>query len=123
MHRPVVVFPLPDSPTRPNVSPGSIEKLTESTARTTDGRPHQPRLRLNSFTRFRTVSSGMTERKRSTKNGERRTGEASHHAVRPDVGDRGRLQLTLREGDRATGREGASSGQLGERGTAAGNGF
>ena len=30
--RPVVVFPLPDSPTNPNVSPSSIEKLTSSTA-------------------------------------------------------------------------------------------
>ena len=32
--RPVVVFPLPDSPTSPNVSPASIVKLTSSTALT-----------------------------------------------------------------------------------------
>ena len=38
MQRPVVVLPLPDSPTRPNVSPVSIEKLTSSTARTTAAR-------------------------------------------------------------------------------------
>ena len=31
----VVVFPQPDSPTRPNVSPGSSVKLTPSTAFTT----------------------------------------------------------------------------------------
>ena len=31
----VVVFPQPDSPTRPKVSPASSEKLTPSTARTT----------------------------------------------------------------------------------------
>ena len=34
MQRPVVVLPLPDSPTSPNVSPCSIVKLTPSTART-----------------------------------------------------------------------------------------
>ena len=38
MQRPVVVLPLPDSPTRPNVSPRSIVKLTSLTARTV-GRP------------------------------------------------------------------------------------
>ena len=58
MQRPVVVFPLPDSPTRPNVSPGSTSKLTSSTARTTPGRPHRPRPRGNSFTSVRTVEQG-----------------------------------------------------------------
>jgi len=33
---PVVLFPLPDSPTRPRVSPELIEKETPSTARTTE---------------------------------------------------------------------------------------
>ena len=37
MQRPVVLLPLPDSPTRPNISPSSIEKLTSSTALTIDG--------------------------------------------------------------------------------------
>ena len=35
MHRPVVLLPLPDSPTRPNVSPSSIDKAQSSTALTT----------------------------------------------------------------------------------------
>ncbi len=35
MQRPVVLLPLPDSPTSPNVSPSSIVKLTSSTALTT----------------------------------------------------------------------------------------
>ena len=35
MHRPVLLLPLPDSPTRPKVSPSSIVKLTPSTALTT----------------------------------------------------------------------------------------
>ena len=34
MQRPVVVFPQPDSPTRPSVSPRRMEKLTPSTAST-----------------------------------------------------------------------------------------
>ena len=37
MHRPVVVLPLPDSPTRPNVSPSSIEKA-HAIDRVDDGR-------------------------------------------------------------------------------------
>ena len=37
MQRPVVLLPLPDSPTRPNISPSSIVKLTSSTALTTEG--------------------------------------------------------------------------------------
>ena len=37
MQRPVVLLPLPDSPTSPNISPSSIEKLTSSTALTIDG--------------------------------------------------------------------------------------
>ena len=32
MHMAVTVFPLPLSPTRPKISPGSMEKLTLSTA-------------------------------------------------------------------------------------------
>src|SRR5262249_39089034 len=32
MVRPIVVLPQPDSPTRPSVSPGTIEKVTSSTA-------------------------------------------------------------------------------------------
>ena len=34
MQRPVVLLPLPDSPTSPKVSPSSMVKLTSSTART-----------------------------------------------------------------------------------------
>ena len=44
MQRPVVVLPLPDSPTSPNVSPSSIVKLTPSTARTIDAGAKSPRL-------------------------------------------------------------------------------
>jgi hypothetical protein len=32
MQFPTVVLPLPDSPTRPSISPGAIVKLTPSTA-------------------------------------------------------------------------------------------
>ena len=42
MQRPVVVLPLPDSPTRPNVSPASMVKLTPSTARHDRGLTKQP---------------------------------------------------------------------------------
>ena len=45
MQRPVVLLPLPDSPTRPNISPSSIAKLTSSTARTIDGLAKRPCLR------------------------------------------------------------------------------
>jgi hypothetical protein len=51
MQRPVVLLPLPDSPTRPNISPSSIVKLTSSTARTTDGGRNSPCLRAKCFTR------------------------------------------------------------------------
>ena len=40
--RPVVVLPLPDSPTRPNVSPASTAKLTSSTALTDGAAPSRP---------------------------------------------------------------------------------
>ena len=45
MQRPVVLLPLPDSPTRPNISPSSIVKLTSSTALTIDGFWKSPCLR------------------------------------------------------------------------------
>src|SRR5262245_16092843 len=60
----VVVFPQPDSPTRPSVSPRSMAKLTPSTALT------QPRTPLSSepptgkcFLRSRTSSSGSPTRR------------------------------------------------------------
>src|SRR6266545_3718532 len=49
MHRPVVLLPLPDSPTRPNISPSSIVKLTSSTARTTDGGQEPSRVLVRRF--------------------------------------------------------------------------
>ena len=49
MHRAIVDLPLPDSPTRPNVSPRSIEKLTPSTARTDTGEAMRRPERENSF--------------------------------------------------------------------------
>ena len=67
MQRPVVVLPLPDSPTRPNVSPSSIEKLTSSTARTTVRlRRNSPLPRANSFTRLRTSRSAIRGQVRLT---------------------------------------------------------
>ena len=56
MHRPVVLFPLPDSPTRPNISPSPIAKLTSSTALTTERARQIPRLRTKCLTRWRTSS-------------------------------------------------------------------
>ena len=54
MQRPVVVLPLPDSPTRPNVSPSSMLKLTSSTARTTASPARKsPLPRAKCFTRWR----------------------------------------------------------------------
>src|SRR5688572_24635247 len=64
MHRPVVLLPLPDSPTRPNISPSSMTKLTSSTALTTDGdRPSAPD-RAKCLTRWRTSRSGITRGRR-----------------------------------------------------------
>ena len=59
MHRPVVVLPHPDSPTRLNVSPGAIAKLTSSTARTAPRRPKSPPLPGKSLTSPRTSSSAV----------------------------------------------------------------
>ena len=58
-HRPVVVLPLPDSPTRPNVSPASISKLTSSTAATDVPRRSRPPPRMKCFTRCDTSTSGI----------------------------------------------------------------
>jgi hypothetical protein len=54
MHRPVVVLPLPDSPTSPKVSPSAMLKLTLSTAFTVVPRRNNPPLRVNCLTRFDT---------------------------------------------------------------------
>ena len=51
MQRPVVLLPLPDSPTSPNISPSSMEKLTSSTALTTDALLNKPRLLTKCLTR------------------------------------------------------------------------
>ena len=65
MQRPVVVLPLPDSPTRPNVSPSSIVKLTSSTARDRRAGCRTARcLRVNSLTRLRTSSERHQRRPR-----------------------------------------------------------
>ena len=53
MQRPVVLLPLPDSPTSANVSPSSTEKLTLSTARTTDFARNSPPPRSKCLTRLR----------------------------------------------------------------------
>ena len=42
MQRPVVLLPLPDSPTSANVSPSSMVKLTSSTARHRSSSAEQP---------------------------------------------------------------------------------
>src|SRR3989442_9026784 len=54
-----VVFPHPDSPTRPTVSASSIVSLTPSTART------QPSLTLKKTPRLRTFTRGTSQRLRS----------------------------------------------------------
>jgi hypothetical protein len=59
MSRPTVVFPHPDSPTRPSVSPPWISKLTPSTARTRPTvRMSSPPLTGKCFTRSRTTTRG-----------------------------------------------------------------
>src|SRR5581483_8386628 len=57
--RPVVVLPLPDSPTSPNVSPSSISKLTSSTAAIVVPRRRNPPPRVNCLTRCDTSTSGI----------------------------------------------------------------
>src|SRR5271154_2660044 len=59
IHRPVVDFPQPDSPTSPNVSPATISKLTSSTACTCSRAPASTPPRAGKFfTRLLTRSSG-----------------------------------------------------------------
>src|SRR5712692_10994505 len=59
MQRPTVVFPDPDSPTSPSVSPLEIAKVTPSTALTSaTTRASTPRLTGKYFRRSRTTSSG-----------------------------------------------------------------
>src|SRR5436853_175786 len=60
MHRAAVVFPEPDSPTMPSVSPGMMSKLTLSTALSTSTllRNTPPDLLKKCFDRFRTESNG-----------------------------------------------------------------
>ena len=62
--RPAVVFPQPDSPTSPNISPRSIAKLTSSTARTGWRPESQPPRAGNSFTSRRTSRSAISARRR-----------------------------------------------------------
>src|SRR5262245_45339886 len=57
MQRPVVLLPHPDSPTRPNISPSSIEKLMSSTAFTIVVAPKSPGFRTKCFTRWPTSSN------------------------------------------------------------------
>src|SRR5262245_3118318 len=59
MQRPVVVLPLPDSPTSPNVSPASMLKLTSSTAATRVPARNIPPSRVNVLTRCATSTSGI----------------------------------------------------------------
>ena len=59
MHRPVVLLPLPDSPTSANVSPSFTEKLTSSTALTTVFARKSPPPRSKCLTRLRTSTSGI----------------------------------------------------------------
>src|SRR6202023_1803691 len=58
-HRPVVVLPLPDSPTSPNVSPSLIAKLTSSTALTTVPERKRPLPRAKCLMRWLTSTSGI----------------------------------------------------------------
>ncbi len=60
MHRPAVVLPHPDSPTNPSTSPGSIEKVTPSTAFTEPTvRDQNPRLIGKYFLRSRTATNAV----------------------------------------------------------------
>src|SRR5262245_336056 len=83
MQRPVVVFPLPDSPTRPNVSPSNTSNVTRSTARTVEPPPNRPLLRVNSFVRFRTSRSGADI---SSLPSRARAGSTSRSEVPPEGG-------------------------------------
>ena len=80
MHRPMVVFPLPDSPTRPNVSPAQPRKspsrrpAREPAALATPGS-------VESFTRLRTVRSASSC-------GRRPTESSATRASGPSAGER-----------------------------------
>ena len=52
-----MVFPQPDSPTRPSVSPGWMSKLTSCTARTLPLTPRKPPRTSKVFVRLRTESN------------------------------------------------------------------
>ena len=54
--RPTVVFPEPDSPTRPTISPGKISKLKSVTARNAGIRPLFG-YSIETFLRLRTAGS------------------------------------------------------------------
>src|SRR5262245_46791563 len=59
--RPRVVFPQPDSPTKPSVSPAWTEKLTPSTAFTTwRGLPHRAEGKDSAVLGARTCNSAFT---------------------------------------------------------------
>src|SRR6266849_960401 len=60
-HLPMVDLPLPDSPTRPRISPGPIAKDTPSTARTTAPRPNRPRETWKCIARSRTSRASGCE--------------------------------------------------------------
>src|SRR5690349_10110118 len=57
MHRPVVDFPQPDSPTRPSVLPWTMSNVTPSIARQTSSPPSTGKC----FTRFETRTSASLE--------------------------------------------------------------
>ena len=61
MQRPVVLLPLPDSPTRAKVSPSPTEKLTSSTARTIDFSRNNPPPRSKCLTRLRTSTNAISQ--------------------------------------------------------------
>ena len=112
MHRPVVVLPLPDSPTSPNVSPSAIEKLTSSTAWTTVFFASSPCPRVKCLVRCRTSSSGLgtalIEELPVVQ-------EAADRAAAPEIGDAGHERVAVLEPRRAPRREGAAGRHVTER--------
>src|SRR6516225_9522677 len=85
MQRPIVVLPLPDSPTSPNVSPSSIPKLTSLTANVWVAAWNSLAPRTYCFTRRATSTSAMSARERREQGLRvRMLGLVEYRAHRPD---------------------------------------
>ena len=117
MHRPVVLLPLPDSPTSAKVSPSSMLKLTPSTARTTVFGRNRPPPRTKCFSRLRTSTSGIRQHLLGSREpgvGSRRVQVAPHGVIVADDGLGRKRRCAVRHAGAAARRERAAGRQGGQ---------